>query len=56
MARGGKVNYREHYTPEPDTGVSGPYTRTAWETFDLFLVWLSGVAIGVVLTLMATGN
>lgn len=54
MAQGGKVNYREHY--KPDTGVSGPYTRTTWQTVDLVLVWLSGVAVGVVLTLMVTGN
>lgn len=63
MAQGGKVNYREHYAPPRaddhlarDTGMSGPYTRTAWQTVDLVLVWLSGCAVGVTLTLIATGN
>jgi len=54
MARGGKVQYRENY--KPDTGVSGPYTRTSWETVDLVLVWLSGLAIGLVIGLIVTGN
>ena len=47
--------FRENYTPTPDTGLHGPYTRTSWETFDLVMVWLSGVAVGVTVTLIATG-
>jgi hypothetical protein len=49
-------NYREHYTPPHDTGLHGPYTRKYANFADLVLVWLSGCAVGVVLTLMATGN
>jgi hypothetical protein len=56
MAHGGKVNFRENYTPTRDTGLEGPYARTTWETFDLVLVWLSGLAVGVAATLIATGN
>lgn len=49
MARGGKVQYRENYTPETPTR-----ERIAFS--DLVLVWLSGVAIGVTIMLLATGN
>jgi hypothetical protein len=56
MAHGGKVNYREHYAPPRDTGLYGPYTRMNTTTADLVLVWLSGCAVGVVLTLLATGQ
>ena len=49
MAQGGKVNYREHYTP--DTPV-----RERIALSDLVLVWLSGVAVGVTLMLLVTGN
>ena len=59
MAQGGKVNTNPsragmHYIPE--TGIEGPYTRTSWETVDLVLFWLSGVAIGLTVALIATGN
>ena len=59
MAHGGKVNTNPsrapaHYTP--DTGLSGPYTREHASLADMVLIWLSGCAIGVVLTLLATGN
>jgi len=49
MARGGKVQYRENYTPETPT-------REDWQTVDLVLFWLSGVAIGLIVALLATGN
>ena len=37
--------FRQNYTPEP---LEGPYTPTKWATYDLVLLWLSGVAIGLV--------
>ena len=49
MAQGGKVNYREHY--KPDTPIR---ERIAFS--DLVLVWLSGVAVGLTIALLATGN
>jgi hypothetical protein len=49
MAHGGKVNYREHYKPETPTR-----ERVAFS--DLVLVWLSGVAVGVTIMLLVTGN
>jgi hypothetical protein len=59
MAHGGKVNTNPsraamHYKPEP--AIFGPYTHEGWQLVDLVMVWLSGCAIGVVLTLIATGN
>ena len=59
MAQGGKVNTNPsragmHYIPE--TGLEGPYTREDWQTVDLVLFWLSGVAIGLIVALLATGN
>jgi hypothetical protein len=47
-------NYREHY--KPDTGVSGPYTRTHVNLADMVLIWLSGCAIGLAIGLIVTGN
>jgi hypothetical protein len=49
MAQGGKVNYREHYKPETPI-------RERMAFSDLVLVWLSGVAVGVTLMLLVTGN
>lgn len=40
--------FRENYTPKPDTGIYGPYTPTHWATHDLVILWLSGVACGLV--------
>ena len=40
--------FRENYTPTPDTGIHGPYTRTEVTTADLVILWLSGVAVGLV--------
>ena len=53
MAQGGKVNptpnpFREHYKPED----LSPRLCLA----DLVLIWLSGVSVGIVLTLIFTGN
>lgn len=49
MARGGKVNYRENYTPETPTREHVAFS-------DLVLVWLSGVAVGITIMLLVTGN
>jgi hypothetical protein len=54
MAQGGKVNFRQHYKPEP--AIFGPYTRTEPSFVDLLMVWVSGFAIGFVLALLVTGN
>ena len=40
--------FRENYTPSPDTGISGPFVHTHATTADLVLLWLSGVAVGLV--------
>lgn len=55
MAQGGKVNttpnhFREHYNPEP----VDIYPKLCFS--DMVLIWLSGVSVGVVLTLVLTGN
>ena len=62
MAQGGKVK-SQHYLHESviavqsyEEPINGPYTRTSWETVDLVLVWLSGLAIGLVIGLIVTGN
>ena len=49
MAQGGKVNYREHYTPETPI-------RAQMNLADMVLIWLSGVAVGLAVGLLATGN
>jgi hypothetical protein len=42
--------FRQHYNPEP----VDIYPKLCFA--DLVLVWLSGVSVGVVLTLIYTGN
>lgn len=43
--------FRQNYTPTPDTGLSGPYTHTHWQTHDVVLVFLSGICVGVAIAL-----
>ena len=55
MSQGGKVNttpnpFREHYNPDP----IDIYPRLCLS--DMVLIWLSGVSVGIVCTLIATGN
>lgn len=38
--------FRENYIP--DTGIEGPFVHTHATTADLVLLWLSGVAVGLV--------
>ena len=69
MAQGGKVNTNHsragmHYLPEVpcivvksyEEPINGPYTREDWQLVDLVLFWLSGLAIGLVIGLIVTGN
>ena len=42
--------FREHYNPEPVE----IHPRLCFS--DLVLVWLSGVSVGIVCTLIVTGN
>lgn len=46
--------FRENYTPTPDTGLSGPYTKSEWQTFDIVLIFLAGMCAGAGLTLWLT--
>ena len=55
MAQGGKVNttpnpFREHYNPDP----VDIHPRLC--LCDMVLIWMSGVSIGLVIGLIATGN
>jgi len=55
MAQGGKENttpnpFREHYNPDPVE----IHPRLCLS--DMVMIWLSGVSVGIVCTLIATGN
>jgi len=43
----------QNYT---QNAIEGPYTPPKLPLADLALLWLSGVAVGVITTLLATGN
>ena len=43
----------QNYT---QNGLDGPYKPTKPTLADLTLLWLSGVAVGLIIALIATGN